>query len=286
MKTLYHYCSTPTFYALLEARAIWLSSLTSSNDYMEGKLVSQAITRLARSEGLSVEDISMMQDSLALMEIVSDGLGFCLSEDGDLLSQWRGYAADGMGVSIGFHKDFLQRIADTNSAADGPGVQLAKVQYDPSAHDILVRPTYEEMKRLLSSPEWRQRQPASLGAATAVTSAASSDAALRTTMQIMQAPLILLQKVFLLKAPGFLEEKEWRLLTHSVPTLGTAPRYRPAITRLVPFKSYAFLEDESRPIAEVILGPKHQTPALVVKQCLAHMGFGEVAVLESRTSYR
>lgn len=37
----------------------------------------------------------------------NEGLGFCLSERGDLLSQWRGYAAQGRGVSIAFRPIFL-----------------------------------------------------------------------------------------------------------------------------------------------------------------------------------
>lgn len=32
----------------------------------------------------------------------------CFSENGDLLSQWRGYANDAKGISIGFNKDILQ----------------------------------------------------------------------------------------------------------------------------------------------------------------------------------
>jgi hypothetical protein len=32
----------------------------------------------------------------------------CFSEAGDLLSQWRGYANDAQGISIGFYKPILQ----------------------------------------------------------------------------------------------------------------------------------------------------------------------------------
>ncbi len=47
MSILYHYCSTDTFFNIVKNRSLWLSSLAQSNDYMEGKLVAQAITRLA-----------------------------------------------------------------------------------------------------------------------------------------------------------------------------------------------------------------------------------------------
>lgn len=36
---LYHYCSTSTFLSIIANRSIWLSSMSLSNDTMEGKLV-------------------------------------------------------------------------------------------------------------------------------------------------------------------------------------------------------------------------------------------------------
>jgi hypothetical protein len=34
----------------------------------------------------------------------------CFSKDGDLLSQWRGYANDGKGISIGFNRKYFESI--------------------------------------------------------------------------------------------------------------------------------------------------------------------------------
>jgi hypothetical protein len=74
---------------------------------MEGKLVTEILALLAKDDGLDETDTQRLQQSAAGLEEVIDGLGFCLSEDGDLLSQWRGYAADASGVSIGFSKEYL-----------------------------------------------------------------------------------------------------------------------------------------------------------------------------------
>lgn len=35
---------------------------------------------------------------------------FCFSKDGDLFSQWRAYAADGTGVSIGFDSEIISKL--------------------------------------------------------------------------------------------------------------------------------------------------------------------------------
>ncbi|MDP2064189.1 MAG: DUF2971 domain-containing protein, partial [Phaeovulum sp.] len=54
-------------------------------------------------------------------------LGFCLSEESDLLSQWRGYAQDGAGFSVSFSVEKLKHIID---AADrGYRLALKTVSY-------------------------------------------------------------------------------------------------------------------------------------------------------------
>ncbi|HSL78822.1 MAG TPA: hypothetical protein VK877_04105 [Pseudolabrys sp.] len=101
MDVLYHYCSTSAFHAIVEAAAIRLSSLSLANDTLEGKIVSTAIERLAFRDKLDAPVRAELSRAIQALEKILDNLGFCLSEEGDLLSQWRGYAADATGVSIG-----------------------------------------------------------------------------------------------------------------------------------------------------------------------------------------
>ncbi len=107
MDILYHYCSTASFHAIIQSRALWLSSLSLSNDTMEGKLVVRAIARLAERDSLEPKSFRLLRQIIGFSELAFDGLGFCLSEDGDLLSQWRGYAGNATGVAIGFSKEYL-----------------------------------------------------------------------------------------------------------------------------------------------------------------------------------
>lgn len=71
---------------------------------MEGKLVARALMRLAERDGLNPVAAERLQNAVAFLEGMFDGLGFCFSEDGDLLSQWRGYASDATGIAIGFSR--------------------------------------------------------------------------------------------------------------------------------------------------------------------------------------
>lgn len=74
---------------------------------MEGRLVTQTFERLLSQSTVTTEEIEEIRRALLIIEDMFDGLGFCLSEKPDLLSQWRGYADDGQGLSIGFNKRII-----------------------------------------------------------------------------------------------------------------------------------------------------------------------------------
>lgn len=114
--TYYHYCSTEAFRQILTSKKIWLSSLTSSNDAMEGKWMTKVIEEVAAEENINKTNQMELIGRARFIDSSSDCLGFCLSEKGDTLSQWRGYADDGKGVSIGFNGEFLQTIVTNNKS--------------------------------------------------------------------------------------------------------------------------------------------------------------------------
>ena len=145
MTVLYHYCSNNAFHSIIENRRICLSSLSLSNDSMEGKLVAEIIGLIAKADELDQAATDRLQESVSGIEQVIDGLGFCLSEDGDLLSQWRGYASDATGVSIGFSKDYLEQFAEASRGQEKSGFSLQRVEYDLEKQKRLIKPTYIEI---------------------------------------------------------------------------------------------------------------------------------------------
>jgi hypothetical protein len=100
--------------------------------------------------------------------------------------------------------------------------------------------------------------------------------------------LQLFPKLYLLKSRAFREEKEWRLLTYAfaIPDKDEPLSYRPLADRLTPFRSYELLKSTHQAISEVVLGPKHLTPATVVQGFLKRNGFDSVSVRRSEASYR
>lgn len=278
---LYHYCSTQAFHSIVTTGTLRLSSLAQSNDYLEGKLVAQAISRLATADSLGERETARLQTEIDWIETIIDALGFCLSKSGDLLSQWRGYAHDGTGVAIGFSESTLRRLASKHSGEMAPRIRLAKVEYKLNAHDELVRPTYQKVKSLMNSQDWSQKN--ALAALVDETAPEKLNAA---NMNISRVALSLVDQLFLLKSPGFKEEREYRLITHTVNNAPTPSGHRPTTDRLIPYRTLQLKNTSRSPFAHVVLGPKHRTPVAVVRQLLSQSDFGDVNVTKSKTSYR
>jgi hypothetical protein len=219
-----------------------------------------------------------------------DGLGFCLSEEGDLLSQWRGYAADASGVSIGFSTKYLQELANRDvelqTLAD-PVVQLHQVKYSTDEHDAQVNPTYIEVRKAIDKGAFRFIQSKGLldsrTESEIIEENKRSAEALNSAFGVLFA---LVPKLFVLKSSAFREEREWRLLSHLIWSVADECSYRPVHGRLIPYRALKLPALASSPIVKVVLGPKHITPTSMVADFLKKSGFLEVEVVRSAATYR
>jgi hypothetical protein len=284
MKVLYHYCSTEAFHAIVESRSLRLSSLSLSNDTLEGKLVGNTFLRLAKRDKLDKTSIQQLQHYMEIVERGYDGLGFCLSEVGDLLSQWRGYASDATGVSIGFSREYLEWLAEAARSELTPGFTVETVHYDSKVHEAEIEPAFLEVKKLIKGgafrvprirlPETRTDEE--------IQRALENNTGRRA--KVFAKLLKLFPKFFLLKSHAFSEEREWRLLSDHAPSVKCS--YRTLPNRIVPYRSFELLELRRQPIVEIVLGPKHLTPIKVVEDFLKERGFGTVLVKVSEASYR
>lgn len=287
MTILYHYCSNNAFHSIIANRKILLSSLSLSNDSMEGKLVVEILARIAKADGLDQAATQRLQQLVSGLVQVIDGLGFCLSEEGDLLSQWRGYAADATGVSIGFSKDYLEQFAEASLAEDKPGFTLQRVEYDPEIQESLIKPTYIEIKKLINEGAFK------FPGKRTILDARSDDEVKKDNEKIKglfsrlsMTVLTLFAKLFLLKTSAFREEREWRLISYFVKMGADMCSFHALNDRIVPYREFKLFELEDGPIVKVILGPKNTTPNYVIDSFLRQRGFPNVAILRSEATYR
>lgn len=281
-RNLYHYCSNESFFNIIKSRKIRLSSLSLSNDSSEGKVIFKRLKEIATDHKLKEEQISGLINSIHLNHIF-EGLGFCLSGKPDILSQWRGYANNAQGVSIGFSKKYLEALADYYGSTFS-GFRLYEVQYSKKKQKELLEPYFEKAKALidkgaLNTPmmslllghdyEERRRQY------------------IKDRFELNMQSLDLLEVLFILKSDAFKEENEWRLISFLTKGLESDDcSFLPIKDKLKPYRSFELQELNFNPIKKIILGPKNKTPDFVISKFLKQNGFKNVTVSRSKASYR
>lgn len=286
MTILYHYCSNAAFHSIVESRSIWLSALSLSSDTMEGKLVTSVIVEMAKSDGLDQADIQGLKESVFWLEQFVEGLGFCLSEKGDLLSQWRGYADDAYGVSIGFSKKYLEKLSDSLTGQE-LSFRPQKVEYEYESQKKLIQPTYEEIKGYIKQGAYKPLlgYPEILKGRTVEEIAKENSMITSSKHALSGAVLPLLFKFFLLKTKAFQEEQEWRLISTLVKgDLNCC--FQPSLDKIIPHRKYPLSPLDENSIVKVILGPKNNTPNYVIDAFLKQNKFENVNVIRSVASYR
>jgi Protein of unknown function (DUF2971) len=287
METLFHYCSVDTFVSIVKNRSIWLSSLRLSNDTMEGQLVNRTMMRLAEKDKIDPSARDRLYKNITLTEDFFDGLGFCLSGDGDLLSQWRGYADDARGVSIGFNRHYLDLLSKKNDTQGESGFALRKVEYEQIEHEHTLKPIYEKLVGLVTS-EVPGRTPMMSPEHPYINHQIIEEENRKkdTNQKLSNELLELVPYLFALKLPAFREEQEWRLVSISMRSPLDKTLFRAARNRVIPYRSFELTQMETPAISEVILGPRHETPVEVVQLMLEQAGFPGARVRRSEASYR
>ncbi len=280
---LYHYCSTSTFENIVKNKSIWLSSLLASNDTQEGRWLSQVFMNLCAKRGVAPHIIAQLKTYLDWLEGGMDCLGFCLSENGDMLSQWRGYADDATGLSIGFKRNVFDAITAQGQGQGWPS-RLCQVAYTPEDQEAILGPRLQKVLQLVNSDfvmptlltfdrnrftTFEEAQRASQAAAQLVGSEITSwfDMLYRT------------------KNPAFSEEREWRFIReHNRGYDGL--EFRARGSQLVPYVNTPF-SDALWPeaIEHVFVGPRNPTPLAVIQAFLKKSGCN-CTVEVSKASYR
>lgn len=104
-EVVHHYTDSATALKILQARTLWLTAPWHLNDPREGADFMDFLVAHGSAAGLEPGVAEKACDLLAkhLFYVT------CFSEEGDLLSQWRAYAKDAQGMSIGFDRAVLRR---------------------------------------------------------------------------------------------------------------------------------------------------------------------------------
>ncbi len=128
-KVIYHYCSLDVFKLIIESASLRMTNISKSNDFDEIQyaydILSDVIYSTYKKEA-RLRDIPYLDNIInnfdfgdffgnSMKESNLTYYATCFSGNGDLLSQWRGYANDGNGIALGFYKGVFE---DFNSESN------------------------------------------------------------------------------------------------------------------------------------------------------------------------
>ena len=147
---LYHYTTQSGLVGIVQSESLWLTDVRYLNDASE-YVYALHLAGLATDEALTLHDRPMwlLREAISssLRSVADQVMVASLSEEGDLLSQWRGYCRSGTEVAIGFDRHIIQELASEI------GAYLRKARYVVSQQQKLIRRQFDyasrKMKRRL-----------------------------------------------------------------------------------------------------------------------------------------
>lgn len=145
---VYHYCSPDAFLAICTTKTLRFSDVFSMNDFTEMHwgfhIWERAAGELLESGKVEQELVDDIHRILHVSGFHAAPLACCFSRNGDLLSQWRAYARDGIGYAIGFSAKLLAELpARPLEALYDPDQQLKEVKTFVLAMQEVERTTNE-----------------------------------------------------------------------------------------------------------------------------------------------
>jgi hypothetical protein len=267
---LFHYTDLGGLRGIVDTGDLWLTHLRFSNDNEE-LTHGMGIVRQKLDERMATDPADHQPYLERLKELldqpVADGVYICcFCEKNNLLSQWRGYGANGSGVCLKFDKRKFSRL--TGADCRGGLLRLWKVFYP-----------LEQQRRIIDSAInycW--------------------DGGVDNEERAKHAAEAIQFFVPTFKNPDFAEEEEWRLIFTPDPTLPVKPAFRTGRNMLIPYYGLQSLGwgDAPLPISGICVGPgihkeinAQSVQMLLEKRTYGGVpGYSGVRVEVSKTPYR
>lgn len=285
---LHHYTDAFGVQGIISSNSLWATATQFSNDLSEIEYAAAIATEViaemwGKRKKITEWEKLLAEDLLQLFNTPLHTFGqpfivsFC--EDGDLLSQWRGYGL-GSGFSLAF-SSLNQRRQMKLHCDHGFRTMLKKVVYEPEKQRARLRFLLGNLGKLVNG--------FSFGTSSPQGAAAHAELSLVLILEMTDWACTV-------KHNAFSEEKEWRIITYpkGATLVGMTPEnyegvfVRPTSKLLLP---YMILEPPGRkrlPLIEVRCGPSQfqAQSARAMKILLRKHGYGGVRVALSRVPLR
>ncbi|MBP7732434.1 MAG: DUF2971 domain-containing protein [Caldisericia bacterium] len=283
------------FFKIIESKTLRLTDLAHTNDSLEVKYGLDQLYKyyfeLTKKE--PSEELKKM------MWLNNRGAyATCFSENGDMLSQWRGYADDGKGFSIGFDFDALDidRKYPWNSCSKKDAFAYEKIIYN-----------YDDVRNILNNNDILKQRCAdtdkipTLGNIYSIIVNAESNPKEFDNIYCGLGDI-----TFFIKNPAFEEEKEWRIVYRDIfyNTIDIQRKYENIQEFDHLGQKHFYMKNDivssyfewnfmelmpNNPIKNIVFGPNCKCSADDIKLLLYNNGFeviNTICFLRSNASYR
>jgi len=269
---LYHYTDAAGLAGMLANGTVWTTDYRFLNDKSEFIHTRSVVKRVMDEVGFTgvrakaKDALDAAIERYQLADTSEDAFVFSLSEHKDDLSQWRGYARDGMGFTIGFDASELHRV----SLPDEGRYTFSKIEYDEERQFSALKKAYGEFIAVMTrdrdgSDSWNKTVS---DAGRLFDWTAASRGALN-------------------KHASFAGEREWRVL-HYAEKSADGTLVRASGLRLVPYRELALHDTgEKLPVVSIGIGPGFTEAAIgdAVRTLARQHGY-DVDVYFAETPYR
>jgi len=269
---IYHYCSMESFFGIFTNKNIRLSNAYKTNDYTELEWIFSVIENGIVSD-FKTEFVSSLRSSYRKwLEIYFRPHIACFSKNGDLLSQWRAYANNGRGVSIGFNNKYFESI----KKLDNKEFEIFDIIYNYKQQEKLLKNLFSNIGT--NNLKLLEKFFINKG----------GNHCLDEIMFISA----LLKYGMIFKNETFSEEKEVRLI-HGFDEIAAEPdifEYRVTQDDLISFVEIPIdIKNNHPPIKEIFLGPNCKVNSGNLRHFLEQksvISSSEIEIKKSKSSYR
>lgn len=280
---IYHYTTPEKFLSIVNNQSFYFTNLNYLNDRKEFHHGVDLILQVI--DGLSSNDVTKI-----IFEKIKNNIQYihksaryvsCFSCNGDLLSQWRAYANQGKGISIGFDITSINYFAAGNLESK---YILYSEKYQTEIIEEIIKIYIDFFMSIREFYDWDEHGFESLVA---------------TSMLDFLGGVITS-----FKHPSFSEEREFRLeweIDGKMNKLEESDvKFRSSETLIIPYLNLQYLDWEASkkpeypdlirrlPIKEIIIGPslEYEPNKQAISSLLQGLGYDEVKILQSQIPYR
>lgn len=267
-EVLYHYTGTAGLVGIITSGEIWATHVSFLNDRSEMVYARDLIAEVLKEKLKTATEpavAAFLEEADRVMSRMFQNLDFyvaCLCEDGDLLSQWRGYSKGSGMYAMGFDSKGFHRPGQTGAST----YSLFPVVYDPKEQRERVKAMLTRgLNRYLlalSGPKTEDGQE------------------VFDALGLLTVSLSFCLAFF--KHNSFKAEREWRIVVAKRPGDDVSISFHREHWYPTPYTVVAF-PDGSLPLREVTCGPAPESELALrsVEALVARSGYPQVSVRNS-----